>query len=103
MDLFQTTVFDAIKELFVSATSKDTPRGIGHSPQSRAVYGIDVILHWTADEKGWLISLLKKETPERNARHFVCLRKKLLLTFLKTCGTNVVIIKYIIIHITACH
>jgi hypothetical protein len=35
-----------IREVFEAATSERPPKGIGQSPQSRAVYGVDVMLKW---------------------------------------------------------
>jgi len=46
-------IYEVIRQVFTSATSQPPPKGIGHSPQSRAVYGIDVILQWkTAGNSG---------------------------------------------------
>jgi len=44
-----------IRELFTAAVIRPPPAGIGHSPQSRAIYGVDVMLEWgntAMDEKG---------------------------------------------------
>ena len=70
-NLFQANLFGVIRELFTAATSKEPPRGIGHSPQSRAVYGVDVILQWITGEKGKFSRLLPS-LPERSLRvlHF---------------------------------
>ena len=99
----------AIKELFVAATSKDPPRGIGHSPQSRAVYGIDFSRRWTTYEKDWLISLLKKETSEINAKHYVYVREKCHSHFPENIRYVLLmllllnILLYILLHITNVH
>ena len=39
-------------EVFQAAVSKDPPAGIGHFPLSRAIYGIDLLLQWSTNEKG---------------------------------------------------
>ena len=41
-----------IKELFTAATSLPPPQGIPHSPQSRAIYGLDFMLKWSTNDKG---------------------------------------------------
>ncbi|XP_072929780.1 tubulin--tyrosine ligase-like protein 12 [Epargyreus clarus] len=40
------SIFSMLSELFSAATSKDPPRGIGKSPQSRALYAADIMLSW---------------------------------------------------------
>ncbi|XP_038206579.1 tubulin--tyrosine ligase-like protein 12 [Zerene cesonia] len=40
------SIFNMIKELFMAATSKPPPFGIGKSPQSRALYAADIMLSW---------------------------------------------------------
>uniref|UniRef100_H2Z938 Tubulin--tyrosine ligase-like protein 12 SET-like domain-containing protein n=1 Tax=Ciona savignyi TaxID=51511 RepID=H2Z938_CIOSA len=40
-----------IKEFFKSATSRPAPYGIGNSPQSRSMYGIDAMLEWKVDKQ----------------------------------------------------
>jgi len=32
--------------MFTAATARPPPKGFGHSPQSRAIYGVDVMLQW---------------------------------------------------------
>ena len=39
-----------MREVFQAAVSEPSPKGLVHSPQSRAVYGLDFMLKWT--EKG---------------------------------------------------
>lgn len=40
------SIYKMFAELFSAATSKDVPCGIAKSPQSRALYGADVMLSW---------------------------------------------------------
>lgn len=42
-----TKIQDVVREMFLAATQAPPPRGIGHSPQSRAIYGVDIMLKWT--------------------------------------------------------
>jgi len=35
-----------IHRVFAAATSQPAPKGFAHSPQSRAVYGVDIMLQW---------------------------------------------------------
>ncbi|XP_035207243.1 tubulin--tyrosine ligase-like protein 12 isoform X1 [Stegodyphus dumicola] len=39
-------IYGMIKEIFVAATSKEPPSGIGSFPYSRAMYGLDIMLEW---------------------------------------------------------
>ena len=39
-------IFKMFKEVFEGATALDPPCGIGHSPQSRAMYAADLMLSW---------------------------------------------------------
>jgi len=49
----QSDIYEVIRQMFTAATSQPPPKGIGHSPQSRAVYGVDVMLQWkTAGDSG---------------------------------------------------
>ncbi len=41
-----------INELLNVAISQEAPKGIGHSPQSRAMYGFDFLLKWDVNIKG---------------------------------------------------
>jgi tubulin--tyrosine ligase-like protein 12 len=43
----QDTIFQSIHELFTGATIEEPPAGIGHFPQSRAMYAVDLMLEWT--------------------------------------------------------
>ena len=45
-------IFNMLGELLVAATSRDPPRGIAHSPQSRALYAADIMLAWRTDSGG---------------------------------------------------
>ncbi|XP_005101996.1 tubulin--tyrosine ligase-like protein 12 [Aplysia californica] len=45
-------IFNMIKELFVAATSVPPPRGICASPQSRAMYAVDLMLSWATKPTG---------------------------------------------------
>jgi len=52
----QSDIYDVIRQVFTAATAQLPPKGIGHSPQSRAIYGIDVMLQWkTFGQSGKLI------------------------------------------------
>jgi tubulin--tyrosine ligase-like protein 12 len=49
----QGDIHGMIRKVFEAAVSLPPPKGIGHSPQSRAIYGIDVMLKWhTAHNTG---------------------------------------------------
>lgn len=52
-DGVEKSIFKMVSELFTAATSKSPPRGIGKSPQSRALYAADIMLSWqeTNNEK----------------------------------------------------
>jgi len=39
-------IFDMIKDVFHCAVAKGAPEGLGNSPQSRALYAIDLMLAW---------------------------------------------------------
>ncbi|RZF45052.1 hypothetical protein LSTR_LSTR002013 [Laodelphax striatellus] len=43
-------IFSMIKEIFQAAISEKVPCGIPHSPQSRAVYGMDMMLSYTSNK-----------------------------------------------------
>ncbi|KAH9525039.1 Tubulin--tyrosine ligase-like protein 12 [Bulinus truncatus] len=45
-------IFCMIKELFQAATSLPAPQGIGDSPQSRAMYAVDLMLAWDTNPSG---------------------------------------------------
>jgi len=50
----QSDIFSCIKDAFENATLTKPPSGLGHSPQSRAMYAVDLMLKWekvSADEK----------------------------------------------------
>lgn len=40
-----------IRKVFEGATKEQGPKGLLHNPQSRALYGIDVLLDWADDSK----------------------------------------------------
>jgi tubulin--tyrosine ligase-like protein 12 len=42
-------IFEMIKEVFKCAVAKEPPEGLGHSPQSRALYAIDLMLSWSGE------------------------------------------------------
>ncbi|PSN47034.1 Tubulin--tyrosine ligase-like protein 12 [Blattella germanica] len=42
----ESKIFSMLRELLEAATSRDAPRGIAHSPQSRALYAADIMLAW---------------------------------------------------------
>ncbi|XP_032804901.2 tubulin--tyrosine ligase-like protein 12 isoform X1 [Petromyzon marinus] len=48
----QADIFKAFVELFQAAVIKPAPYGIGHYPQSRAFYAIDLMLKWDTDANG---------------------------------------------------
>jgi tubulin--tyrosine ligase-like protein 12 len=41
-----------LRELFEAAVSEPPPCGIGHSPQSRAMYAVDLLLKWDETPNG---------------------------------------------------
>lgn len=41
-----------ILELFEAVISREPPYGLPHYPQSRAHYGVDIILKWDTDAQG---------------------------------------------------
>lgn len=41
-----------IKETFAAACRFPSPKGLTHLPQSRAMYGVDLMLKWSVNEKG---------------------------------------------------
>ncbi|GAB1609214.1 tubulin--tyrosine ligase-like protein 12 [Argonauta hians] len=45
-------IFKMFRGVFQAATLEPYPRGIPHSPQSRAMYAIDFLLKWGTDDKG---------------------------------------------------
>lgn len=51
-DVIEAKIFKMLHELLVAATSRDPPRGIAHSPQSRALYAADIMLSWSVDSDG---------------------------------------------------
>ena len=51
LDEVQPAIFRAFRELFESACAKDPPAGIGASPQSRAMYAVDLMLEWNERKK----------------------------------------------------
>jgi tubulin--tyrosine ligase-like protein 12 len=51
-DVIEVKIFKMLHELLVAATSRDPPRGIAHSPQSRALYAADIMLSWSVDSDG---------------------------------------------------
>ncbi|XP_065069444.1 tubulin--tyrosine ligase-like protein 12 [Rhopilema esculentum] len=50
-DNIESKTFEIIKLLFKSAVSRLPPNGIGHSTQSRAMYGLDFMYKWQDKEK----------------------------------------------------
>ncbi|CAG9565578.1 unnamed protein product [Danaus chrysippus] len=45
-DEVERSIFNMLSELFICATAKEPPLGIARSPQSRALYAVDVMLSW---------------------------------------------------------
>ncbi|KAM9328135.1 tubulin--tyrosine ligase-like protein 12 isoform 2-T2 [Pholidichthys leucotaenia] len=45
-------LFKVFRELFEVATSRPAPYGICHYPSSRAIYAVDLMLKWAADQNG---------------------------------------------------
>ncbi|OQV21728.1 Tubulin--tyrosine ligase-like protein 12 [Hypsibius exemplaris] len=39
-------IYQAVREVFLAAVSEPSPKGLVHSPQSRAMYGLDFMLKW---------------------------------------------------------
>ncbi|OWR43987.1 tubulin-tyrosine ligase protein 12 [Danaus plexippus plexippus] len=52
-DEVERSIFNMLSELFTCATAKEPPLGIARSPQSRALYAVDVMLSW--DKNGTVI------------------------------------------------
>ena len=48
----QSSIRRIIKDLMAAATCKAAPQGVAHSPQSRALYGVDVALAWETNQRG---------------------------------------------------
>lgn len=48
----QGNIFSMFRELFEAAVSKPSPRGIPPSPQSRAMYAVDLLLKWDTNNTG---------------------------------------------------
>lgn len=44
--------FKMIRKVFEGASIQEPPRGIAHNPQSRSMYGVDVMLDWDLIEDG---------------------------------------------------
>ncbi|RHY27396.1 hypothetical protein DYB32_007816, partial [Aphanomyces invadans] len=44
-------IFKSIRAMFAAATANPPPLGLGKSKKSRALYGVDVMLEWTDDNK----------------------------------------------------
>jgi tubulin--tyrosine ligase-like protein 12 len=51
-DDVETSIFKMLRELLVAATSRNPPRGIAHSAQSRALYAADIMLAWRKNSEG---------------------------------------------------
>ncbi|XP_064613317.1 tubulin--tyrosine ligase-like protein 12 [Liolophura sinensis] len=48
----ESDIFSMFRELFEAAVSKPSPRGIPPSPQSRAMYAVDLLLKWDTNNTG---------------------------------------------------
>lgn len=48
-----------MRECFESASCLSPPKGLGHSPQSRALYAVDLMLKWNGDETEMIPQLLE--------------------------------------------
>ena len=48
----EANIFEMIKEVFQCAVGKSPPEGLAHSPQSRALYAIDLMLAWEPSGAG---------------------------------------------------
>ena len=55
----QDKIFAMFKSLFEGATKLAPPAGIGHNPQSRAMYASDLMLEWQTDSSGKKIMVPK--------------------------------------------
>ena len=67
--IFQAQIIDIVKVLVRAVTDREPPFGVAHSTQSRAQYGLDVMLKWTTDKYGvwiWLIQPILKFTTDRS-------------------------------------
>lgn len=49
-------MMSVIQSVMECASSKGPPAGIAHSPQSRAMYGVDMMLAWQRNAKGKVVS-----------------------------------------------
>lgn len=63
------TIFDMIKEVFACAVAKNPPEGLGHSPQSRALYAIDLMLAWEPETNASVESI---DTNSRKMQPKIC-------------------------------
>ena len=56
-----------LRECFESAASLSSPKGLGHSAQSRAIYAVDFMLKWNDDETEMIPQLLEVNfNPDNN-------------------------------------
>ena len=53
--IFQSSIFEMFRELFEAAVSEPPPQGLGHSPQSRSMYAIDLLLKWDKTSSGMCV------------------------------------------------
>ncbi|OWF47118.1 tubulin--tyrosine ligase-like protein 12 [Mizuhopecten yessoensis] len=51
-DGVEESIFQMLREMFEGATALPAPQGIGHNPQSRAMYAVDLLLRWSTDKNG---------------------------------------------------
>ena len=50
--LCQASIFEMLRELFEAAVSQPPPQGLAHSPQSRSMYAVDLMLKWDTTASG---------------------------------------------------
>ena len=48
----QASIFEMFRELFSAAVGEDYPCGLPASPQSRAMYAVDLMLAWDKNNDG---------------------------------------------------
>ncbi|XP_076444992.1 tubulin--tyrosine ligase-like protein 12 [Babylonia areolata] len=46
------SIFEMLRELFEAAVSMPPPQGLAHSPQSRSMYAVDLLLKWDKNDAG---------------------------------------------------